>query len=181
MAGTKRPAQTALSFNTEFLVLSATLKKYSDKLWVYETQKPIPSQRHHLNLPDISWLSNARIKINIPATFFFLRISPAFHSEEQGDESCSFCYRVCKLIEQPGFKHREQLGKMAGSYEMTHRIGWKRLQMLKSFRDKEKAKVFTKQKIRHSMGQLRLRESSLVLLLCLYVLGTTAAEATLLL
>lgn len=181
MAGTKRPAQTALSFNTEFLVLSATLKNTLTNSGYMKPRSP--------SLPrGIIWIFHIFHDFQMPESkslflllFFFLRISPAFHSEEQGDESCSFCYRVCKLIERPGFKHREQLGKMAGSCEMTHRIGWKRLQMLKSSRDKEKAKVFTQQKIRHSMGQLRLRESSLVLLLCLYVLGTTAAEATLLL
>lgn len=82
---------------------------------------------------------------------FVLRIAPAFHSAEDRDESCYFLYKVCKLIEPPGFKHREQLGKKTGSYEITHQIRWERLQMFRSFRDKEKVWFLNKCRTKHSV------------------------------
>lgn len=139
MAGTKHKPRTALSFNIKPIVLSATVKNTLRRSGYMKPRSPSL-------LRGITQISQRVCGFRTPESksiflpFFPLRCSPAFYPEEYRDKS-SFPYRVCKWIGEPGFKHSEQLSRMTRSYEMTYQIGWKRLQMLRSFRDKKKSKV----------------------------------------
>lgn len=95
-------------------------RKYSGKFRVYETQKSIPS-------PRVTWTCHrfCGFQMTEPKSVLLpfppLRISPAFHSKECGGESCSFPYRACTLVEQPGLKCMEQTSEQTDS-EMTSRL-----------------------------------------------------------